>query len=349
MKDRKNLESLTPGAVVSAATVADMPAPRRKVNSVSVVVPFMDEVETIETLWSRLAKVLAGMGLQYEIILVDDGSLDGGGEIAIGLSERAPETTRTIRFTRNFGKAAAISAGLAEARGEVILTMDADLQDDPAEIPRFVEAIEAGFDVVSGWKRMRHDPLRKTLPSKVFNAMTARVFRIDIHDINCGFKAYTRRAAERLNLYGELHRFTPALLHAAGFRVSEIPVTHHPRRHGQSKYGTRRLVKGFLDLATVMLVTRYQSRPLHFFAMIGLPLLLLGGLFITYLTVLWFLGLGPIGNRPLLLIGILFVVTGMQLLGTGLIAELIHANRLEESDKYVTAETAGRGLPGAGE
>ncbi|MBD3679072.1 MAG: glycosyltransferase family 2 protein [Rhodobacteraceae bacterium] len=307
---------------------------------ISVVVPFLDETATLEPLTTQLAEVLGATGREYEIILVDDGSRDGGGEVAEELAAKDSHL-RVIRFTRNFGKAAALSAGMGKARGAVIITMDADLQDDPKEIPRFLEAIEAGNDVVSGWKKDRKDPLGKTLPSKVFNRMTARMFDIDIHDINCGFKAYTARAVAQLNLYGELHRFTPALLHAAGFRVTEIAVTHHPREHGHSKYGSRRMVKGFLDLVTVKLVTRYQSRPLHFFGMIGLPLVLIGGLFITYLTALWFLDMGPIGDRPLLLIGILFVITGVQFLGIGLIAELIHASRLRESDKYVVSETRG--------
>lgn len=311
--------------------------------SVSVIVPFLDEAETLAPLHARLQDALGSLHLPYEILFIDDGSRDGGGEIAAGLAATSA-TTSTIRFTRNFGKAAALSAGIARAQGDVIITLDADLQDDPAEIPRFIEAIRSGVDVVCGWKQDRQDPFAKTWPSKVFNLITARAFGVNIHDINCGFKAYTRRAAKKLNLYGELHRFTPALLHGAGFGVCEIPVKHFAREHGVSKYGSRRMIKGLLDLSTVTLVTRYQSRPLHFFAMLGLPLVLLGSLAIGYLSVLWLLGLGPIGNRPLLLMGALFVMTGMQLLGTGLIAELLHASRLREDDKYVTASVHGRGL-----
>lgn len=278
--------------------------------------------------------------LAHEIILVDDGSDDGGELIAEALAELDPRV-RVIRFTRNFGKAAALSAGFAEARGDVIVTMDADLQDDPKEIGRFLDKLGEGYDLVSGWKQTRHDPMGKTLPSKLFNRMTARLFEVDLHDINCGFKAYTRRAARHLNLYGELHRFTPALLHAAGYRVAEIAVDHHPRMHGQSKYGSRRMVKGLLDIVTVKLKTRYQSRPLHFFGMIGLPLLLLGLAFISYLSALWVLDMGPIGNRPLLLIGILFVVTGTQVLGVGLVAELLQSTGLREKDKYVIDQRFG--------
>lgn len=310
--------------------------------SVSIVVPFLDEAETLEPLFGRVAKAMAETGREWEMILVDDGSRDASGTVAKALVNAHPEVT-LIRFTRNFGKAAALSAGMARARGAVVLTMDADLQDDPTEIPRFLDALAAGHDVVSGWKQTRHDPLGKTLPSRIFNWMTARMFGIDLHDINCGFKGYSRRAAKRLNLYGELHRFTPALLHAQGFDVTEIAVRHHPREHGQSKYGMMRMVKGLLDLSTVKLLTRYQSRPLHFFAMIGLPLLLGGLAAIFYLCVLWLLGMGPIGTRPLLFIGILLTVTGTQVLGVGLVAELLQATGLRERDKYVIEEVRAHG------
>jgi len=243
--------------------------------SVSIVVPFLDECATLEPLFSRVREVMDTTGRPWEMIFVDDGSRDGGDAIVVELA-RGNRNVTLIRFTRNFGKASALSAGIAQAHGDIILTIDADLQDDPTEIPRFLEKLSEGYDVVSGWKQMRNDPIRKTLPSRIFNRMTAKMFDIDLHDINCGFKAYTRRAAKRLNLYGELHRFTPALLHAVGYRCTEIPVQHHAREHGQSKYGTMRMIKGLLDLSTVKLLTRYQSRPLHFFAMIGFPLLLLG-------------------------------------------------------------------------
>ncbi|MEX1663676.1 glycosyltransferase family 2 protein [Thioclava sp. 15-R06ZXC-3] len=312
--------------------------------SVSVVVPFLDECATLETLFSRVCDVMGTTGRAWEMIFVDDGSRDGGDVIASELA-RANRNVTLIRFTRNFGKASALSAGIAQARGDIVVTMDADLQDDPAEIPRFLEKLSEGHDVVSGWKQTRNDPIGKTLPSRIFNRMTASMFDIDLHDINCGFKAYTRRAAKRLNLYGELHRFTPALLHAVGYRCTEITVQHHAREHGQSKYGMMRMVKGLLDLGTVKLLTRYQSRPLHFFAMIGLPLFLLGTSFIAYLSVLWLLGMGPIGTRPLLFIGILLTVTGTQILGVGLVAELLQASGLKESDKYVIDETVAQNQP----
>ncbi len=306
--------------------------------SVSIVVPFLNEQETLIQLHRRVAEAMAETGREWEMIFVDDGSTDKSSEIAADIALSHPNVT-LLRFTRNFGKASALSAGMAHAQSGIVITMDADLQDDPAEIPRFLEKLDEGYDVVSGWKQIRNDPIGKTLPSRIFNRMTAKMLDVELHDINCGFKAYTRRATRRLNLYGELHRFTPALLHAQGFSYAELPVKHHAREHGHSKYGTMRMVKGLLDLSTVKLITQYQSRPLHFFAMLGLPILLLGLSFITYLTILWFLDLGPIGNRPLLQIGILLTVTGTQILGVGLVAELLQATGLREHDKYVIDKT----------
>ena len=306
--------------------------------TVSIVVPFLDERDTLEDLFNKIACVMDQESRHWEVIFVDDGSTDGGNQIVAGLVQRH-QNVSLVQFTRNFGKASALSAGFAQARGDVIVTMDADLQDDPVEIPRFLEKIKEGFDVVSGWKKDRHDPIGKTLPSRVFNRMTARMFDIDLHDINCGFKAYTARAAKHLNLYGELHRFTPALLHAVGYNCAEITVQHHAREHGHSKYGTTRMIKGLLDLGTVKLLTRYQSRPLHFFAKIGLPVFLLGTVFLTYLSVLWLLGMGPIGTRPLLFVGILLMVTGTQILSVGLVAELFQSSGLKENDKYIIDRT----------
>lgn len=329
---------------IRSAVAADMerPAQHDAQTLVSIIVPFLNEQDSLAELNRRISETFAALGRPYEIIFVDDGSTDKGPDIVAALSSE-DERVRLVSFTRNFGKAAALSAGIGQARGAVIMTMDADLQDDPAEIPRFLETLEAGHDYVSGWKQKRYDPASKTLPSKVFNRMTSRMFDIEIHDINCGFKAYTRRAAQHLNLYGEMHRFTPAILHAAGYEGTEITVKHNPREHGVSKYGTMRMIKGFLDMFTVKMMTTYSGRPLHFFAMIGLPLFLLGGLFISYLTVLWFLDMGPIGDRPLLLIGILLVVTGTQIVSVGFVAELMRASSIGEREKYVIDSITERG------
>lgn len=308
--------------------------------SVSVVLPFLNEAQTLERLVEGIRKVMSLTGRRYDIFLIDDGSTDAGPEIARDLATHLPEV-RMISFTRNFGKASALSAGLSHSSGDVVITMDADFQDDPAELPRFLEKIDEGYDVVSGWKKMRNDPFGKTVPSKVFNFITSRNFGIRVHDINCGFKAYTRRAVKSLNLYGELHRFTPAILNEQGFKIAEIAVKHHSREFGHSKYGWSRFIKGILDIITVKLLTRYHTRPLHFFAFIGIPILLFGLLALAYLFVLWLMHYRPIGDRPLMLIGLLSVIVGVQILGTGLLAELFQSRLLSEDKKYVIDEISG--------
>jgi len=307
---------------------------------VSLIVPYFNERDTILTLVEAQISELSDLDIEYEIILVDDGSTDDGTEIAKSIVEN-DSNVRLIRFTRNFGKASALSAGFAKARGDVIITMDGDFQDDPSEISHFIEKINDGYDVVSGWKKTRNDPISKRFPSYLFNRLVEATFGIGIHDINCGFKAYSRRAAKELDLYGELHRFTPALLHARGYSVTEIVVKHNSREFGKSKYGFSRMFKGFLDLVSVKLMTHYRARPLHFFGMIAFPFGILGIGMIGYLTILWLAGLGPIGNRPLLLIGILFVITATQLIGIGLTAELLQTSRLSEHDKYVVDKEYG--------
>jgi len=307
---------------------------------VSIVIPFKDEAETLPALVSQIEQAVNSQIFEYEIIFINDGSSDAGSEIVEGLCA-ANRQIRLINFMRNFGKASALAAGMAYARGEIIVTMDADLQDDPSELPRFVDQIDAGYDVVSGWKQVRHDPFSKTFPSKIFNFLVRKTFKLDLHDINCGFKAYTQDAARALNLYGELHRFTPALLHAMGYSVTEIAVNHYPRRYGKSKYGTKRFVKGLLDLVTVVLLTRYQARPLHFFGGVALGLGAIGGLILAYLTGLWLLGIGPIGTRPLFLLGIFLIMTSTQLFGVGLIAELLQTTQLQKSGKYEIRDIVG--------
>lgn len=308
--------------------------------SLSIVVPFFNEEATLEPLYDQIAAALTGAGWAFELVLVNDGSTDLGAAVAQKLVASRPGVV-LINFRTNFGKAAALSAGFQRARGEVVITMDADLQDDPAEIPRFLAAIDEGNDVVSGWKQKRHDPLGKTLPSKLFNWVVGRIFGLHLHDYNCGFKAYRRQVLPHLNLYGELHRFTPALLFSLGFQVAEIAVTHHPRRHGRSKYGWSRLIKGMIDLFTVLLSTRFRMRPAHLFAYLGLPITGVGFAALTYLSVLWLLGQGPIGSRPLLFFGIMAVLFGTQMIATGLIAEIVRSSGLREGDKYLVESESG--------
>lgn len=302
---------------------------REIVKEISIVVPVKDEQETIGALVEAIHDVfnssLQHVGQLNEIIIVDDGS----GDRTWSAIEKAVDEWSSVvgvRLRRNFGKAAALQEGILHSTGGVIITMDGDMQDDPAEIPRFLEAMERGFDLVSGWKQVRHDPLGKTLPSKLFNWVTAAVTGIRIHDFNCGFKAYDRRVFDHVILYGELHRFVPALAHSEGYRVAEIAVTHHPRRFGRSKYGLKRLFKGFLDLLTVLTVTRFRRRPGHLFGSLGLTMGLIGASMLAYLTVIWFQG-QSIGDRPLLIISALFIIVGVQLVVFGMVAELIiHAS-----------------------
>ena len=287
------------------------------------VIPVFNEEETLRTLHEGIVASVTPLELRCEIIFVDDGSLDGSAEIMRELCDEHPGT-HAILMATNQGKAAALDVGFRHAAGDVVITMDADLQDDPAEIPRFVEKIDEGFDLVCGWKAVRHDPWHKTLPSRLFNATVRGVCKVPIHDINCGFKAFSRRTVAKLSLYGELHRFVPVFVASAGGRVTEIQVQHHPRRHGRSKYGLRRLPKGLFDLLTVVLTTRYLKRPMHFFGWLGLLSSSVGGVMLGYLAVLWALGFRPIGNRPMLFYGLLLMIVGVQLFSLGLLGELIN-------------------------
>lgn len=301
---------------------------------VSIVIPLVNEEETLNELVRQLSETLGEAGSAYEIIFVDDGSDDNSFTILSELYERH-SNLKVIRFRRNFGKAAALQAGISEAAGAIIITMDADLQDSPKEIPRFLAELDKGYDIISGWKEKRHDPMHKTLPSKLFNWVTRWVSGICIHDFNCGFKAYRREVFEHVRLYGELHRYIPVLAGWKGFRVGEITVEHHARSTGQSKYGIERLPKGLFDLITIYVTRKYESRPLHIFGILGLLSGFVGVTALCYLTVLWFLGMGPIGTRPLLFFGILLTLFGGQLVSFGLLAEMISKAENRHENPYV--------------
>ncbi|MEM1411532.1 MAG: glycosyltransferase family 2 protein [Pseudomonadota bacterium] len=301
----------------------------------SVVVPAKDEAQNLPTLVDQILAVFDDLGPgDHDIILVDDGSTDRTWEIIGGLVKAHGKQIQGVRLRRNFGKAVALDCGFRHARGDVIITMDADLQDDPAEIPRFLDAMNNGYDVVSGWKQNRQDPVSKTLPSRLFNWVTARISGIPLHDFNCGFKAYRRAVLEQLQLYGELHRYIPVLAFDAGYSITEVPVRHRARTHGKSKYGLERYARGVLDLITVLATTRYLHKPGHLFGGIGLIAGILGTLILAYLSVLWVLGLGPIGTRPLFFLGVLLEILCIQLLSLGVLAELVtrHSNRLSTLD-----------------
>jgi glycosyltransferase involved in cell wall biosynthesis len=314
---------------------------------ISVVVPVYNEQESLSLLLEELDTVFRDLNAEpAEFIFVDDGSRDGSWAVLANLARQDPRV-RAIRFRRNFGKAAALTAGFESARGDLVFTMDADLQDDPAEIPRFLARLGEGLDVVSGWKRTRHDPWHKVYPSRVFNWMVSTLTGCRLHDHNCGFKLYRREVLREVGLYGELHRFVPVLAHARGFRVGEVVVRHRARRHGHSKYGLSRFFKGFLDLVTVRFLTRYSQRPLHLLGGIGLAMFGLGSVILLYLALIWLApGNRPIGDRPLLFYSIALVVVGAQLMSLGILAELVTSYNIREGDTYSIAERAESPHPG---
>src|SRR6186997_1410075 len=301
---------------------------------ISVVVPVHDEERTVALLYDELESALQPLEQPWEAVFVDDGSTDGS-YAALTRLHSAESNVRVIRLRRNFGKAAALAAGFASAEGDVVVTIDADLQDDPAEIPRLLAKLDEGFDLVVGWKTQRRDPLTRRVPSKIFNWVTGRVSGLRLHDLNCGLKAYRAEVVQELRLYGELHRFIPVLAYYRGHRVAELPVNHRSREHGRSRYGLERYVRGFLDLLTVSFIGRYRHRPLHLFGGLGLALSLGGTGILIYLTVVKITG-HAIGGRPLLILGVLLVVVGIQLLSLGLITELItshHEERLPAEER----------------
>ena len=294
---------------------------------ISVVVPVHDEEQSVEPLFGELAEALDPLGTPWEVVFVDDGSTDSTFARLSRLHD-LHENVRIVRLRRNFGKAAALGSGFAESTGEIVVTLDGDLQDDPGEIPRLLAKLDEGFDLVTGWKTRRRDPWSRRIPSRIFNAVAGRMSGLRLHDMNCGLKAYRAEVVHGLRLYGELHRYIPVLAHYRGFRVAEIPVNHRPRGHGRSRYGVERYVRGFLDLLTVTFVGRYRHRPLHLFGGFGLALLAGGLAILAYLTVVKITG-DAIGGRPLLLLGVLLVVVGMQFLSLGLLTELITSHHEE--------------------
>jgi glycosyltransferase involved in cell wall biosynthesis len=306
---------------------------------VSVVVPLYNEEDSLPELTEELRTVLGGMGVPYEIIYIDDGSTDGSFSVLKELY-RANRRIKVIRFRRNFGKSAALATGFQHARGTYIITLDADLQDNPQEIPNLVKEIKKGFDVISGWKKKRRDPITKTIPSKLFNYVVRIFTGIRIHDFNCGLKAYRSEVVKSIKVYGELHRFIPVLAHWQGFRIGEKIVEHRKRKFGRTKFGITRFFKGFLDFITVLFTTRYAARPLHLFGMVGMLAFITGFFIDAYLTARWFLGQISLSNRPLLLAGFLLIIIGIQFIAIGLLGEMITRSQTLEDD-YSIRETLG--------
>lgn len=298
------------------------PMPKTNPFYLSVIVPLYNEEESLPELLGNIEAGLKSLKKPFEVIFVDDGSTDNSFAVLKKL-HRERKNVKVIRFRRNFGKSAALSVGFAEASGTFVVTMDADLQDDPAEIPGLLDAMGDSFDLISGWKRKRFDPLSKTIPSRFFNFVTAKMTGIPLHDFNCGLKAYRREVVKEVNVYGELHRYLPALAHWAGYRVSEKAVQHHPRKYGNTKFGLSRFFKGFLDLLTVLFNTRYIRRPLHLFGVWGIISFLIGASIDLYLSLEWLRGETSLSNRPLFLVGFLFIIIGVQFISIGLLGEMI--------------------------
>lgn len=327
-------------AAASVTAVEPMPIAAvrsARASRISVVVPAMDEEDSLPILVERVVGVCAAAGIDLaEIILIDDGSADRTWSVMESLAAERP-VVRSIRLRRNFGKATALMVGIEASTGDIVVTMDADLQDDPDELPAFLAKLDEGYDLVSGWKEKRNDPTSKTLPSRFFNKVTSRMSGIDLHDFNCGYKAYRREIFNSVQLYGELHRYVPVLAHALGYRVGELSVRHHARQFGRSKYGFKRFLRGFLDLLTVMMITRYAYRPAHLFGGIGTLLSASGSVILGYLFLLKVFTGASIGDRPLLLLGALLVIVGVQFLLFGLLAELVinRSGRMYGADDLV--------------
>lgn len=291
-------------------------------HQLSVVIPLYNEEESLNELARQVKSALTPLGVSFEVLFVDDGSTDRSFD-RLKEIHRRDRRFRIIRFRRNYGKSAALSVGFRHAGGAYIVTLDADLQDDPSEIPKVLEMLRSGYDLVSGWKKKRHDPISKTIPSRLFNFVVAKLTGIRIHDFNCGLKGYRREVARDIRVYGELHRYIPVLAHWAGYDIGEVVVQHHPRKHGTTKFGLGRFWKGLLDFLTVLFTTRFFRRPLHLFGLWGLIAFIAGFVIDAYLSVLWLLNLTALSNRPLFIVGFVLIIVGIQFISIGLIGEMI--------------------------
>ena len=290
--------------------------------AISFAIPVYNERESIEELWRRISAVMAARNEPYDVVFVDDGSTDGSWEVIERIAA-GDARVHGVKLRRNFGKSEALAAAFEAAHGDIVFTLDADLQDDPAEVPQFLEKLNEGYDVVSGWKRERHDPLEKRLPSKLFNAVTSFASGVLLHDFNCGFKCYRAAVLAEICIYGERHRFIPVLAHQRGYKVTEIPVRHHARQHGTSKFGVERYLRGMIDLITLSFLGAFERRPAHLFGGLGILLVVLGGvvdLYMLYVKIVY----GQINpHYPLLFLGVLLTIVGVQFVTFGLLSELM--------------------------
>ncbi|MBR2400580.1 MAG: glycosyltransferase [Tidjanibacter sp.] len=306
---------------------------------ISVVIPLLNEEESLVELLNWIGRVMDAEGFSYELIFVDDGSTDSSWEIISRLSQE-DERVRGVRFRTNYGKSAALYCGFERAEGDVVITMDADLQDSPDEIPALYRMItKEGYDMVSGWKRKRHDPKAKTLPSKLFNATCRWASGIRLHDFNCGLKAYRKKVVKSIEVYGEMHRYIPILAKKAGFgKIGEKEVTHYPRRFGVSKYGWERLLKGYLDLITVMFISKFGRSPMYFFGGAGTLMFLLGFISVVWIVVAKLAGGRPLTNQPLFYLGLVAIILGVVLFLAGFIGELVNRNAPERNHYFIDEE-----------
>ena len=288
----------------------------------SIVIPAKDEEKSLPILYQEIIKAVKPLKKDFEVIVIDDGSEDQTSAVVLKISQKDPRV-KLIKFRGNLGKSAALSAGFAKAKGKVIITLDADLQDNPSEIPKMLKTLDQGYDLVCGWKKKRHDPMGKVFPSRIYNKMTAFLSGVKLHDFNCGFKAYRQEVAKSLVLYGELYRLIPILAAEKKFKIIEAAVNHRPRQFGQSKFGSGRFLKGFLDMITVIYLARFTRRPAHFFGSLGIVLFSIGFLTDLYVALIKLTTGTTQGRTPLLLAGILLMVIGVQLFSTGLLAEMI--------------------------
>ena len=301
---------------------------------ISIIIPLFNEEESLSELQEKITAVLENFKKSYEIIFIDDGSTDRSHQVLETLYQK-DKRIRIYQFRKNYGKSAGLACGFQMAQGQYIITMDADLQDDPEEIPNLIKKLNEGFDLVSGWKKKRHDPFIKRNTSKIFNKVTGWIAGLKIHDFNCGLKAYRNEVVKEIQIYGQLHRFIPVLAHWQGFRVGEMVVKHHPRKYGKTKFGLFRFAAGLLDLFTVIFLNKFKKRPLHLFGSIGLITFVVGMIINIYLAVEKIFAKGILSNRPLLFLGILLVIVGIQFVSMGLLGEMITETQKKRTDYLI--------------
>lgn len=303
---------------------------------ISVIIPLLNEEKSLQELYNKIYAAIESYS--YEIIFIDDGSTDTSWDVISSISEKDPRV-KAIRFRRNYGKSDALQFGFDSSKGKYVVTIDADLQDDPNEIPALIEMLEEGRELVSGWKKERHDPVTKTVPSRFFNYITRLTTGIYLHDFNCGLKAYRREVIESIYLYGELHRYVPLLAKWEGFnKIDEKPVKHHPRKYGKTKFGISRFLNGFLDLLTLLIVHRYMQRPMHFFGSLGVLFLVVGGGINLYLAYMKIIHDAILGNRPLLFLGIMLVVVGVQFFSIGFLGDMINKGQVKKERPNISSK-----------